>query len=89
MYQALYRKWRPLCFADVIDQQHITIRCVHSCGRADCHMLICLPVQEELEKQLAQRFWRAQSTASIWKKVTPATSALHVREFWTARFWTL
>lgn len=24
MYQALYRKWRPLCFADVIGQQHIT-----------------------------------------------------------------
>lgn len=23
-YQALYRKWRPLCFADVIGQQHIT-----------------------------------------------------------------
>ena len=24
MYQALYRKWRPLTFADVIGQQHIT-----------------------------------------------------------------
>ncbi len=24
MYQALYRKWRPLAFADVIGQQHIT-----------------------------------------------------------------
>lgn len=24
MYQALYRKWRPLCFADVIGQRHIT-----------------------------------------------------------------
>ena len=24
MYQALYRKWRPLCFADVVGQQHIT-----------------------------------------------------------------
>ncbi len=24
MYQALYRKWRPLSFADVIGQQHIT-----------------------------------------------------------------
>lgn len=24
MYQALYRKWRPICFADVIGQQHIT-----------------------------------------------------------------
>ncbi len=24
MYQALYRKWRPLCFADVIGQKHIT-----------------------------------------------------------------
>ena len=24
MYQALYRKWRPLRFADVIGQQHIT-----------------------------------------------------------------
>ena len=24
MYQALYRKWRPQTFADVIGQQHIT-----------------------------------------------------------------
>ncbi|MCI8857198.1 MAG: DNA polymerase III subunit gamma/tau [Clostridiaceae bacterium] len=24
MYQALYRKWRPLAFADVVGQQHIT-----------------------------------------------------------------
>ena len=24
MYQALYRKWRPLTFDDVISQQHIT-----------------------------------------------------------------
>ena len=24
MYQALYRKWRPLRFADVVGQQHIT-----------------------------------------------------------------
>ena len=24
MYQALYRKWRPLKFADVIGQKHIT-----------------------------------------------------------------
>ncbi len=31
MYQALYRKWRPLTFADVIGQQHITEqRCAHS-----------------------------------------------------------
>lgn len=35
MYQALYRKWRPLCFADVIGQQHITdtLRAQLSTGR--------------------------------------------------------
>ena len=24
MYQALYRKWRPKAFADVVGQEHIT-----------------------------------------------------------------
>ena len=26
MYQALYRKWRPKVFADVVGQEHITDR---------------------------------------------------------------
>ena len=26
MYQALYRKWRPQTFADVIGQQHVKLK---------------------------------------------------------------
>ena len=34
MYQALYRKWRPKVFADVVGQEHITA--MTEIGRASC-----------------------------------------------------
>ena len=43
MYQALYRKWRPLTFADVIGQQHIvdTLRAQLMSGRLSHAYLFC------------------------------------------------
>ena len=65
MYQALYRKWRPQTFADVIGQQHITdtLRAQLQSGRLSQH--ICLQARAAPARPPVRRSSRAQSTASI------------------------
>lgn len=45
MYQALYRKWRPMCFDDVIGQSHVTktLKAQSAAGRLSHAYLFCGP----------------------------------------------
>ena len=47
MYQALYRKWRPLRFADVVGQNHITdtLRAQLESGRLS-HAWLCFRIDK-------------------------------------------
>ena len=65
MYQALYRKWRPQTFADVIGQQHITdtLRAQLQSGRLS-HAYLFTGTRGPARPPV-RRSSRAQSTASI------------------------
>ncbi len=45
MHQALYRKWRPMCFEDVVGQEHVTrtLRAQSVAGRLSHAYLFCGP----------------------------------------------
>ena len=74
MYQALYRKYRPKSFDDVVGQAHITRTLQNEVKTGKQHMHICLPALGEPVKLPAPRFWQRRSTARIHRTEIPAGS---------------
>lgn len=56
MYTALYRKWRPMTFDDVVSQPHITTTLSKQISEAKQLTPICLQAQGEQAKPPAQEF---------------------------------
>ena len=87
MYQALYRKWRPKTFSDVIGQSHITQTLKSRWRRGGPPMPTCSPAPGEPERPPVPKSWPRLSTVSIRWMGTPAASVPAVRESKTAAFW--
>ena len=57
MSLALYRKYRPSIFADVIGQEHVTTPLSNALESGKFTTLIYLADQEVVVKHLAQELW--------------------------------
>ena len=65
MYQALYRKWRPMKFEDVVGQEHITTTLKNQIINGKTAHYIFLQAQEAQEKPPAPEFSQRLLTAKI------------------------
>lgn len=76
MYQALYRKWRPKTFADVVGQEHITETLQRQVaeGRLS-HAYLFTGTRGHGQDDLRQNTCARSQLASIRKTATPATAA--------------
>ena len=89
MYQALYRKWRPTKFADVVGQRHITdtLRAQLESGRlSHAYLFTARPAPARTP---GRKLMPARSTAPTCRRVTRAAPVRRAAASWTAAFWTL
>ena len=70
-YIALYRKYRPQTFTDVVGQHQVS----------DTFMRICLLVREGLVRRVWPRFSHALSIASMGQRIILVTSVVLVNRF--------
>ena len=59
-HQAIYRKWRPMVFEDIVGQGHITQTLKNQILNDKSVMLTYSAERAEQVKQLVQRFCRVQ-----------------------------
>ena len=88
MYQALYRKWRPKTFSDVIGQSHITqtLKKQVAEGRTS-HAYLFTGTRGTGKTTCAKILAKAVNCEPRWMGI-PAASAPAVRGSKTAAFWT-
>ena len=79
-YRALYRKWRPMRFSDVVGQKQVsdTLKTAVATNRIAHAYLFC--GTEERERPQRQRFFRVRSIAKIRLTESRATNAPPVGE---------
>ena len=79
MSLALYRKYRPSIFADVIGQEHVTTPLSNALESGKIHHAYYLVGQEVAVRLQVLELWRAHLTAKKVPHQTHVVSANHVR----------
>ena len=87
MYQALYRKYRPKTFSEVVGQQHITDTLQRQVADGQVGHATCSPVPAAPARPPVPVFWPRPSTVSTPLTARPATSAPPAAALTTAHCW--
>ena len=87
-YQALYRKWRPMTFDDVVGQNHITETLKHELASEKIgHAYLFCGTRGTGKTTTAKIFSRAVN-CEILKTENPVMYVIHARVLSTAELWT-
>lgn len=62
-YQALYRKYRPQTFSDVVGQEHITETLKNELSAGKVTHAYLFTERAERARRLPPKFWQRRSTA--------------------------
>ena len=87
MYQALYRKYRPKTFSEVVGQQHITDTLQRQVADGQVGHAYLFTGTRGTGKTTCARILAKASTASTPLTARPATSAPPAAALTTARCW--
>ena len=78
-YMALYRKWRPMTFDEVVGQEQISETLKNSIKTGLMHTFSA--AQEERARPPLQKYLQERSTAKIPRTEIPATNVPPAAEF--------
>ena len=80
-YIALYRKYRPQTFTDVVGQHQVSDTLMRAIREDKVAHAIYLPVLGGLVRRVWRRFLRALLTVSRAQRITLATNVVLVNQF--------
>lgn len=86
MYQALYRKWRPMSFDDVVSQPHITTTLKNQIKSGKTAHAYLFTAREVRERPPAQEFLQRLSIALTHMTVSHALNVRYAKTLTTALF---
>ena len=84
---ALYRKWRPVTFDDVVEQQHIVTTLKNSVIKNTIsHAYLFCGTRGTGKTTMAKIFSRAVNCLNPSREI-PAMNAVYVKESWIIPLW--